>query len=134
MFPQHAASAGSAHFALARLCLFMSKRLWLMNRVTSFQREGRDLDVELVPARAGHLIGAAHHTHGGLERAPRGILERFAWREDWLLANHPRSLYFLGVLHSVGDDPMAAEKLNRLGPLIRYADCVLEHPFVLERP
>jgi len=39
--------------------------------VRGLQCEGRNLDVELVPARADHLIGAAHHTRGRLQRAPR---------------------------------------------------------------
>jgi hypothetical protein len=45
-------------------------RFWSINCISGLQRKRRDLDVELAAARAGHLIGAAHHTRRGLQRAP----------------------------------------------------------------
>src|SRR5580704_11261217 len=84
----------------------------LMNRVTRFQREGRDLDIELLSAHAHHLISSAHGAHGGLERAPRGVLERFAWRQNGLLAHHARAFDFAHVLSGVRDDPVPADQLN----------------------
>lgn len=43
----------------------------LMNGIAGFQRERRDLDIELLAAGADHLISAVHHSRRRLERTPR---------------------------------------------------------------
>ena len=104
-----------------------------IHRIWRFQRKRRDLDIEPAPAGAGHLIGAVHHTHRRFQRAPRRIFERFARREDRLLAYHSRAFYFFGILERVGYDPVSADQLDRLDALVGNADRVLEHPRVLQR-
>src|ERR1017187_7817709 len=104
--------------------LFMQRS---MNCVRGSQGEGRYLDVELVSARAGHLIGASHHARGSLERAPRRVLERLSRRKNRLLADHSRPPDFFDMVQRIGDDPMPGEELNRFGSLIRDAHRVFEY-------
>ena len=68
-----------------------------VNGVGLVQREGRDLDVEVVAVLGDHLVGAAHHAGRGLQRAARGVLERLARTQHRLLADDARALDFLDV-------------------------------------
>src|SRR5258708_29508337 len=104
-----------------------------MNGVRRFQPEWRDLDVELGPVWPRHLIGPVHRTRGGLERAPRRVFERVARRKNWRLTHHARAFDFVDMVQRVGDDPVPADELHRLGALIRDANRVLEYPCALKR-
>src|ERR1039457_6895950 len=90
-----------------------------IHRVSRLQRKRRDLDIELAPVRAHHLIRTVHHPHGSLKRAPRRVFERFARRQYGLLADHPRTRNFFDVVQRIGNDPVAAQKLHGRRPLIR---------------
>src|SRR5207302_1571107 len=106
----------------------------LVHRILGLQRKRCDLDIEMTAARADHLIRPPHHTHRGLERAPRRVLERLARREHRLFAHHARTFDFFDVVQRIRDNPVAAAKLNRLRSLIRNTDRILEDPFALLRP
>src|SRR5207247_353820 len=94
----------------------------LVNGLFGAQRERGDLDVELISARAEHLIGAAHHAGRCGKGAPRGVFVRLARRQHRLLAHHTWTLYLFDVFQAIGDDPVPADQLDRLGTLIRNAD------------
>src|SRR3954467_13325556 len=105
-----------------------------MDGVGFVEREGRDFDVEGVAVLGAPLIRAAHHAGRGLQRAPRGVLERLTRREDRLLADDAGALYFFGVAGRVGDRPVGAEKLDGLLAFVGYTHRVMEKPVVLKRP
>src|SRR3954471_1802155 len=100
----------------------------LVDGIGFVEREGGDFDVEVVAVLGDHLIRAAHHAGRGLQRAPRGVLERLARREDRLLADHTWALHFFGVAGRIGDHPVAAQKLDGLLALVGDAHCVMKKP------
>src|ERR1019366_4043592 len=105
-----------------------------MNRVAGSQREGRDLDVEVAPVGARHLIGAVHHARRRLQWAPRGVFERLPRRQHGLFTHHPGTSDFFRMVRRIGDHPVPVEKLNRAGALVGNPHRVLENPFAFQRP
>src|SRR5436190_4964918 len=105
----------------------------LIYGISGFESKRSDINVEMAPTRADHLVGSAHAADRSLERTPRRILERLAGHKDRLLAHHARASHFFDLLHRVGNDPMPAEQLHLLRALVGDPYGVLEHPLVLKR-
>ncbi len=103
----------------------------LLNRIARDQCERRDLDVKLLSVRAGHLIGTVHLARRRFNWTPRRVLKRFPRRKHRLLAHYACAFDLFGPLKCIRDDPMPADQLNRLVPLIRDPNRVLEYPFCL---
>lgn len=99
-----------------------------MNGVRSFQGEGSNFDFELFPARANHLVSAAHGAGRRFERAPGGVLVRGARGEYRLLADYPLSFHLVGAFKGVADDPVTADELHGVASEVGDANGVLEHP------
>ena len=103
-----------------------------MYGVWGFEREWGDLNFELIAGTPDHLISAAHAARSCFERAPGGVFERFTRREHGLFSDDAWTFDFFHTLERVADDPMPAEKLDRVLSEIGDADRVFKNP--LARP
>src|SRR5688500_8758361 len=104
-----------------------------MHRVGLVKREGGNFHVEITAVLAHHLIRAAHDASGGFELAARGVLKGLTWGEYRLFADDTGALVFLHVPRSVGDDPVTAQKLDRVVAFVCDPDGVIEQPLALKR-
>src|ERR1044071_1338910 len=87
----------------------------LLRRV---EREGGDMDEEILAAFRLHLVVADHEARGGRERAATRVFEALARREHRLLADDTRTAHLLKPPEAVGDTPVALPQLHRLVPAI----------------
>jgi hypothetical protein len=74
-----------------------------------------------------------HRSHGRLERTEAGVLEGLAGREHRLFPDDARTENPLFVAVAVGDDPLAAHQLGRLGSNVRDPDAIGEEVLLLGR-
>src|SRR3990172_1842275 len=88
------------------------------------EREGRDLDIEMLARRRHHAIAADHEAGRRRQWNPAGIFERLAGPEERVPADHTRPLDLLQPPERVGDTPMAGLELHRLACQIGDVDGV----------
>lgn len=81
------------------------------------ETEDRDLDIERHAVAINHLIVTLHGAQRRFDNRAAGILILFAGRDVRLFADHPFTLDFRLATVSIGDKPVAAEKLNH-SPLL----------------
>src|SRR5437879_9796121 len=101
------------------------------SRVRFLQPEQRYLDVIGFLLVVNQLIGSAHRAERRFQLAPRRVLEALARLQHRLLADDPRPANFLYFSESVGDNPVTADKLDRVASFVREADRVEERPLIL---
>jgi hypothetical protein len=128
----HTALAGDWPKNTARILL--ADIFGLVDDAVGFrEREGRDLDIELLVILVGHLVGAVHGPERSCEGTARRVLKISARRQNGLIANDTGALDFFHFSHAVGDDPMAADELDRVAAFVRDADRVEKKPQILIR-
>src|SRR5262245_42429482 len=88
------------------------------------EREGGDLDAELLASRGHHAVGSGHETGGRGQRYTAGIFEILAGLEDRFLADHAGTPDLLEPALSVGDAPVAGLELDGLTPEVGERDGV----------
>src|SRR5450755_582811 len=118
----------------ARGACFRYRRAGSVDAISRLEGKWRDVDIEPSSVRPNHLIGAVHHSHGGLQRAPGRIFERLSRRQGGLLSDDPGSINLFDVVERIRNDPMPAKKLNGFGPFVGNAHRILEHPLVVQWP
>ena len=88
------------------------------------QRKGRDLDIEMLVALRGHLIGAVHGSERRGERAASGVLKTLTRTEHGLIADDAGAADLLHFAHAIGDHPVTADQLHRVAAFIPDVDAV----------
>ena len=95
------------------------------------QSEWSDLNFEIVTVGRDHLIGPFHHTERRGEWTARRVLKRFTRCQHRLFADDTWTLNFFNLVLSVGDDPVTANELHRIGTLVRNLDRIKKEPQIL---
>src|SRR5689334_22169194 len=92
--------------------------------VRAVEREGRDVNVELLAVFRRHAVAADHDARRRLQGTARRIAERFPGLENRHVADHARSPHLLVVPVAVGNAPVARAQLHRLAALVADLDGV----------
>src|ERR1700752_653711 len=90
--------------------------------VGTIQREGWNLDVEMLAVVRLHPIGPGHEAGWGRQRRAAGIFKRLSGLQCRLLADDARALHLLQPPQGIGDPPVARAQLNRFDPGIGDRD------------
>ncbi len=92
--------------------------------IGAIQREGRDLNLELLTLFVFHLVGAGHDARRRSKRGAAGIFKTVAGLQHRLLADHTGAAHIMRLPARIGDAPMTAEQLHRLSAHILDRDMI----------
>src|SRR5689334_4950766 len=88
------------------------------------EREGRNLDIELLAACRHHAVGSDHEPGRRRQRHAAGVLVGCARLEHRFLAHHAGAANLLHPAERVGDAPVTGLELDRLGTVVADLDGV----------
>lgn len=97
------------------------------------QREGRNLDIEILARLIDHLVGTIHRAKGRRERAARCVFKALPWRQHRLFAHDAWTADLFHFSYAVSDYPMSAQELNRIAAFVRNGHGVEKEPLALRR-
>ena len=98
--------------------------VWPAHLMRAIKGKGRDLNVEFFPIVSFHPIFSHHKTRRCPKHRTAGILIRIAMTQHWLLANDTGAVHFLHPAITVGDVPIAGNKLHGLFTKIFELDVI----------